>query len=54
MLITSLHYFAGLVDEVTTTSVAESYWQHVQRKAEQLEGRWVASRDSRPATEQTK
>jgi len=54
MLITSLHYFTGLVDEVLATNVAESYWQHVQRKADQLEGRWVASRDSRPATEQTK
>jgi len=54
MLITSLHYFTGLVDEVTTTSVAESYWLHVKRKAEQLEGRWIASRDSRPATEQNK
>jgi hypothetical protein len=54
MLITSLHYFTGLVDEVMATNVAESYWQHVQRKAEQLEGRWVARRDSRPATEQTK
>src|SRR5437899_4389468 len=36
MLITSLHYFTGLVDEVMATSVADSYWLHVQRTAEQL------------------
>ncbi len=44
MLITSLHYFTGLVEEVTATQVADSYWLHVQRKAEQLERRWIANR----------
>jgi len=44
MLITSLHYFTGLVEEVIATTVAESYWIHVQRKTEQLERRWLASR----------
>ena len=44
MPITSLHYFGGLVDEVAATAVADSYWLHVQRKAEQLERRWIASR----------
>jgi len=44
MLITSLHYFAGLVNEVTATQVADSYWLHVQRKVEELERRWIADR----------
>jgi len=44
MLITSLHYFTGLVDEVMATQVGDSYWLHVQRKTEQLERRWVAHR----------
>lgn len=46
MLITSLHYFTGLVEEVSSTTVADSYWLHVQRKAEQLERRWIANRSS--------
>jgi len=46
MLITSLHYFTGLVEEVRATQVADSYWLHVQRKVEQLERRWMATRSS--------
>ena len=46
MLITSLHYFTGLVEEVSATSVADSYWLHVQRKVEQLERRWIANRSA--------
>ena len=49
MLITSLHYFTGLVDEVNATTVADSYWLHVKRKAEQLERRWLANRSSTTA-----
>ena len=44
MLITSLHYFTGLVEEVISTTVADSYWLHVRRKVEQMERRWIASR----------
>ena len=49
MLITSLHYFTGLVDEVNSTTVPDSYWVHVQRKAEELERRWIADRSSTTA-----
>jgi len=52
MLITSLHYFTGLVDEVISTTVADNYWLHVRRKAEEMERRWIASRTNRmPAKE---
>jgi len=44
MVITSLRYFTGLVDEVADTKVSESYWRHLQRKCEQLERRWMANR----------
>ena len=52
MLIASLHYFTGLVDEVIATQVADGYWLHVQRKAEELERRWIASRNNHPAAKQ--
>jgi hypothetical protein len=52
MLITSLHYFTGLVEEVGSTTVADSYWLHVRRKAEELERRCLASRTSTATEEQ--
>ena len=54
MLITSLHYFAGLIDEVVETKVADTYWQHVQRKLEQLEKSWIAYRSSTAPGNETK
>jgi hypothetical protein len=47
MLITSLHYFSSIVEEVDKTEVGEGYWTHVRHKAEQLERRWVDGRKSR-------
>jgi len=44
MLITSLHYFTRLVEEVEATKVTDSYWCYVQRKVEELERRWIANR----------
>jgi hypothetical protein len=34
--VTSLRYFAVIVDEVTQADVPDGYWEHVQRRAEQL------------------
>lgn len=39
-LVSSLHYFSALVDEVAETSVAEDYWKHMQNKVAQLERMW--------------
>jgi hypothetical protein len=39
-LISSLHYFAALVEEVAGTPVGEDYWKHVEHKAFQLEMMW--------------
>jgi hypothetical protein len=41
MPITSLRYFIGLIDEVRQTDTPDSYWQHVQSKADQLERQWL-------------
>jgi len=39
-LISSLHYFAALVEEVSSTAVGEDYWRHVERKVLQMERMW--------------
>lgn len=44
MLITSLHYFSAIVEEVAQTEVGDGYWIHVRHKAEQLERRWIGDR----------
>jgi hypothetical protein len=51
MLITSLHYFSGLVNEFAEASVSEDYWKHMQSKVAQLEGMW---RTQAAANEKTK
>lgn len=40
MFVASLNYFSGLVEEVSEMAVGEDYWQHVQKKAVQLERMW--------------
>jgi hypothetical protein len=39
-LISSLHYFTTLVEEVAATPVGEDYWKHVEHKVFQLERMW--------------
>lgn len=50
MLITSLNYFAGIVEEVMSESVSEDYCKHIRRKMEQLERMWVETRGRRQET----
>ncbi len=50
MLITSLNYFAGIVEEVMSESTGEGYWRHVQAKVEQLQRMWVEARGRRQET----
>jgi hypothetical protein len=38
--VTCLRYFALIVDEVTQPDVPASYWEHVRRRADQLERQW--------------
>lgn len=46
MLITSLHYFSSIVEEVGGTDVGDGYWSHVRHKTEQLERRWIDRRSA--------
>jgi len=39
--ITSLAYFASLIDEVAQADIPASYWDHVRRRAEEMETRWL-------------
>jgi hypothetical protein len=39
--ITSLAYFASLIEEVNQPQIPVSYWDHVRRKMEALEKRWL-------------
>ena len=42
MLITSLNYFSGLVNELAETQVSEDYWKHLPSKLPQMERTWLA------------
>jgi hypothetical protein len=40
--VTSLHYFVGLIDEVTTsTTIPDSYWEALKRKVHRMEASWL-------------
>ncbi|HYW44004.1 MAG TPA: hypothetical protein VE959_14175 [Bryobacteraceae bacterium] len=47
--IASLSYFACLTDEVMQPQIPASYWEHVRRKTEEMEKRWLQIRTSVPA-----
>jgi hypothetical protein len=44
--ITSLAYFASLIDEVGQADIPASYWDHVRRRAEEMETRWLQTAPS--------
>jgi hypothetical protein len=39
--ITSLAYFTSLVDEVAQPQIPASYWEHVRRRMEEMQKRWL-------------
>jgi hypothetical protein len=41
--ITSLRYFALIVEEVTQPGMPAGYWEHARRKAQRLEREWLRS-----------
>ena len=47
--VTSLGYFALIVDEVTQQNVPDGYWEHVRRRTDQLERQWLQRRADAPA-----
>lgn len=46
--ITSLVYFASLIDEVAQPHIPASYWDHVQRRVGELERRWLQTANPAP------
>lgn len=51
LLITSLAYFATLIDEVSQPEVPASYWEYVRGRMEEMEKRWLRTRNSATAME---
>jgi hypothetical protein len=49
--ITSLAYFASLIEEVGQPHIPASYWDHVQRRMQEMEKRWLQTANSPPAAE---
>jgi len=47
--ITSLAYFASLIEEVHQPQIPASYWDHVRRRMEEMEKRWVQAASAPPA-----
>ena len=48
--VTSLAYFATLVGEVRQPQIPTSYWEHVGRRAEEMEKRWLRTANSPPVS----
>lgn len=48
--ITSLAYFASLIEEVSQPQIPISYWDHVRRRMEEMEKRWLQMANSVPVT----
>ena len=47
--ITSLAYFASLIEEVRQAQIPASYWDHVRRRMEEMERRWLRNVSVPPA-----
>ena len=52
--ITSLAYFVSLIEEVGQPQTPASYWDHVRRKMEEMEKRWVQIANSPPVAARLK
>jgi hypothetical protein len=47
--ITSLAYFAALIEEVRQPQIPASYWDHVRHRMEEMEKRWLQNVSAPPA-----
>jgi hypothetical protein len=48
--ITSLAYFTSLIEEVSQPQIPVSYWDHVRRRMEEMEKRWLQMANSAATT----
>ncbi len=46
--ITSLEYFAGVVDEVRESAIPESYWEPLRKKVARMEQQWLKAHAAKP------
>jgi hypothetical protein len=46
--ITSLQYFADIVEEVRTSAIPESYWEPLRAKVTRMEQQWQKGSQARP------
>lgn len=51
--ITSLAYFVSLIEEVSQPQIPASYWDHVRRRMEEMEKRWLQTASSLPSSDAT-
>ena len=51
--ITSLQYFAGIVQEVATSEVSLDYWRYLAARMRKMESQWRAQANFAPATPAT-
>lgn len=49
--ITSLAYFASSIEEVSQPHIPASYWEHVRRRMEEMEKRWLQAVNTAPAAD---
>jgi len=47
--ITSLAYFASLIEEASQPRIPASYWDHIRHRMEEMEKRWLQTASSPPA-----
>ena len=46
--ITSLQYFADIVEEVSESAIPESYWEPLRTKVTRMEQQWLHAHPPRP------
>ena len=46
--ITSLEYFADVVDEVRESAIPESYWEPLRAKVTRMEQQWLKANAGKP------
>ncbi len=46
--ITSLQYFADIVEEVSESAIPESYWEPLRAKVMRMEQQWQQANPARP------
>ena len=51
--ITSLQYFAGIVQEVATLEMSLDYWRYLAARMRKMESQWRAQANFAPATPAT-